>query len=174
MSCLRVFLLDLRLNTEQSRGVKKKSIELIATVGFIGRIPWAPGTFGSVIGVFFAIGLSYANWFVYIGALFAIIALGIWSAGAYEKATGRHDPKEVVIDEVAGYLLTVLWVPPTVQNLFIGFLLFRLFDIWKPFPISWIDKKVPGGFGTIADDLAAGFAGFLLMHLLVSRLSFYF
>lgn len=169
-----LFVLDLGPITEQSRDVRKKTIELLATAGYVGRIPWAPGTFGSFIGVFIAAALSYTNTWIYFATTLVITGLAIWVAGQYEQVTGRHDPKEVVIDEVAGYLVTVFLITPTPQNLLIGFLVFRVLDILKPFPISWVDKKVPGGFGTVADDLAAGLIGLLFMHLVVARFSFYF
>lgn len=154
--------------------MKKHSVTLISTVGYVGRIPWAPGTFGSVIGLILAFALSYFSLITYFAVTLVLLVLGVWAAGQYEAITGRHDPKEVVIDEVVGYLVCVFMVPPTWADLLIGFLVFRFLDILKPWPISWIDRKVPGGMGTVADDLAAGLIGLLFMHFVVARYSFYF
>lgn len=154
--------------------MRKQIVEFIATCGYVGRIPWAPGTFGTVIGVLLAYLLSYTNSIVYLVVVVLGIGLAIWASGQYEKVTGRHDPKEVVIDEVVGYLVCVFLVPPTWPDLLIGFAVFRVLDILKPWPISWVDQKVPGGIGTVADDLAAGLVGLIFMHFVIARLSFYF
>lgn len=161
-------------DTEQSRVVRKQTVEFIATAGYIGRIPWAPGTFGSLLGVLIAYLLSYTNVIVYFVVVIVVLGLAVWTSGLYEKVTGRHDPKEVVIDEVLGYLVCVFMVPPTWPDLLIGFAVFRFLDILKPWPISWIDRKVPGGVGTVADDLAAGLIGLVFMHFVIARMSFYF
>lgn len=161
-------------DTEQSRVVRRQTVEFIATAGYVGRIPWAPGTFGTVIGLLLAYILSYTNLVVYFAVVILGIGLAAWTAGQYERVTGRHDPKEVVIDEVVGYLVCVFLVPPTWPNLLIAFAVFRVLDILKPWPISWVDRKVPGGIGTVADDLAAGLVGLLFMHFVVAQLSFYF
>ncbi len=154
--------------------MRKQTVEFIATAGYVGRIPWAPGTFGTVVGVLLAYLLSYASTLTYSIVLLLGIGLAVWVSGLYEKVTGRHDPKEVVIDEVVGYLVCVFMVPPTWPDLLIGFAVFRFLDILKPWPISWVDRKVPGGIGTVADDLVAGLIGLVFMHFVVAQLSFYF
>lgn len=155
--------------------MKSKSFaKAIATAGYVGLIPWAPGTFGTVVGVLIAWILSYFG-LIAFSVTFALITLiGIWAAEVYEKSSHKHDPKEIVIDEVAGYLLTLFFVPLTWQNLLIAFLIFRFFDILKPWPISVIDREVKGGFGTVLDDLFAGIFGLIIMHLVIARLSFFF
>ena len=119
----------------------------------VGKIPKAPGTFGSLLAAivwwFFS---SEINELVILGTFF----LGWFATHYYEKWNNKHDPKEVVIDEVVGLWMTLYLAPPKFSVLLLGFLLFRLFDIWKPFPIGWVDRKVPGALGTMLDDVLAG------------------
>lgn len=84
------------------------------------------------------------------------LPLAIVASEAYEKMKGEHDLSEIVVDEVIGMLVALVWLPMSWQTFFLGFVLFRLFDIWKPWPISFIDRKVGGGVGVVADDLLAG------------------
>jgi phosphatidylglycerophosphatase A len=89
--------------------------------------------------------------------------VGTWAAESFQRAHGTDDDQRIVVDEVAGYLVTLLFVPKTTATLIIAFFLFRLFDIWKPFPVRLIDRKVGGGFGVMADDLAAGVYGAIVL-----------
>ncbi len=136
---------------------------LVATALGVGYAPIAPGTFGSMVGVVLAFALWHAGGAgaLAIGTLIAAIA-GFWSAGAAERRLARTDPGPVVIDEVAGQMLTLLLVPPTPAILIAGFLLFRALDIWKPGPIRRLER-IPGGSGIMADDLAAGAVGCLVL-----------
>ena len=99
--------------------------------------------------------------------LFTLFA--IFVAHLYELQTGRHDDKEVVIDEVAGFLVTMTWVPFTWPYVVVGFLVFRLFDIWKPYPISYVDQRVGGGIGCVGDDLLAGILANIVLQFLFQR-----
>lgn len=103
----------------------------------------------------------------YAAATLFIIVLGSWAAGRYCAATGSHDNQQIVIDEVAGYLVTMALGPATPLGLLLGFGLFRLFDIWKPGPVRTIDRRVKGGFGVVADDLAAGVLALGTLQLLL-------
>jgi phosphatidylglycerophosphatase A len=137
---------------------------LVATALGVGwYAPVAPGTFGSMVGVALAWGLGRAGGIpaLALGTLCAAIA-GFWSAGFLERRLNRVDPGPVVIDEVAGQMLTLLLVPPSPWVLVVGFFLFRGLDIWKPGPIRKLES-LPGGAGIMADDLAAGAVGCLLM-----------
>jgi phosphatidylglycerophosphatase A len=93
------------------------------------------------------------GWLVAVAAL--VIAVGVWAAGVEEARVGRHDPTSVVIDEVAGMLVALIAAPPGLVWLGVLFLLFRVFDVWKPYPIDRL-QDLPGGWGIVADDLLAG------------------
>ena len=134
----------------------------IATCGGVGYFPIAPGTAGSTVGLVLVLGLARAPlaplWLSSLLALLTIgiFFLGVWSAGAAERHFGRVDPSPVVIDEVMGQLLTFLARPDASWKwLLAGFLLFRIFDIIKPFPASQAER-LPGGWGIMADDFVAG------------------
>jgi len=159
----------------------------IATVCGIGRAPFAPGTWGSLAAALVATALlqfSY-GWFILLPAAMLVTLLGTVASDAYMRTKGTdHDPSEIVIDEVAGqwitYAVWYLWVmgtasgadfvllemEQTISFLVIGFLLFRFFDILKPWPIGWADRKVKGGFGVMFDDVLAGFAAGSVLYLL--------
>jgi phosphatidylglycerophosphatase A len=135
-----------------------------------GLSPKAPGTMGTLAALPFII---LAHWIGFpLWLLFLITTLaGTWLADKSSKDLGVHDHSGIVIDEFAGMMLTLLFVPLTWFSVILGFALFRLFDIWKPWPIRWADQKVHGGLGIMLDDLLAGlFAGLLLF--LISRLYF--
>ncbi|MDA8431521.1 MAG: phosphatidylglycerophosphatase A [Nitrospiraceae bacterium] len=127
----------------------------IATLSFIGYLPVAPGTWGSVAGLLFVALTRVPS-----PALAAIVAagtvLGVIAADAAEKEIGETDSGHIIIDEFVGYLVSVVFVPHTFVYLLAAFLLFRFFDILKPFPIGMVEKKLSGGWGVMADDIAAG------------------
>ncbi len=133
---------------------------LLATWFGIGRFRPAPGTWGSLAAV--PLGWLIIRHTGVVGLLVSILAVfvvGVWAAGAYETTKGEHDSPEVVIDEVVGQWIA--FIPLTVFSSTIlaygiGFMLFRVFDIWKPWPISWLDTHVSGGLGAMVDDVAAG------------------
>jgi phosphatidylglycerophosphatase A len=134
--------------------------ELLATFFYIGYIPFMPGTFGTIAGVIIFVFLS-KSFFVYYGLLIAIAACSVWVSGYAEKHIFEtKDPKAVVIDEVAGFLIAMISFQfngtlESLKYLVIGFILFRFFDIWKPYPI-WNLQKLKGGWGIVLDDLMAG------------------
>ena len=128
---------------------------LISTALGAGLLPLAPGTWGTIVAIPLAWWLDRLGQPWFLGVLAVIVVVGSIAADVYCDATGRQDNQQIVIDEVAGYLLTLAFVPRTMPNLLAGFVLFRLFDIWKPPPVRWVDRKVHGGFGVVADDLAA-------------------
>ena len=141
----------------------------ISTLG-VGFSPKAPGTVGSVL----AGGLWwYFYGFMGLEAILFVFFLGWLATHFYEKLNNRHDPKEVIIDEVVGLWITLYMAPPKLSLLLFGFLLFRLFDIWKPFPVGWIDRKVPGALGTMLDDVAAGVMGWICLQISVTVMERY-
>lgn len=139
----------------------------MATLFGVGRIPKAPGTWGSLVTLPLCFVLLKLGPFIYMAVTLGLIILAIVAAEHYERQSEKHDSKEIVIDELAGMLVTMTWLPLTWQSFVIGFLVFRFFDIVKPFPISYFDKKVPGGFGVVADDLVAGLLGNILLQLVL-------
>jgi phosphatidylglycerophosphatase A len=136
---------------------------LIATAGGAGFSPVAPGTAGTLVAVPLAWALSRGGelWFV-VGTL-VVSALGVLAAHVFCTATGVDDDQRIVIDEVAGYLVTIVLVPRGWVNLALGVIVFRVFDIWKPGPIRVVDERVHGGLGVMLDDLVAGVVGALVM-----------
>lgn len=129
---------------------------IVATSFGAGFMPKAPGHTGTLTAVPMAWGLSRLGLPFYVAGTIVITLVGTLAADVFQRATGVADNQKIVIDEVAGYLITLLFVPRTVGNLILGFFLFRLFDVWKPGFIRIIDRRVKGGFGVMADDLAAG------------------
>ena len=127
-------------------------------VGFgAGYVPIAPGTAGSALALPVAWGLYRAGGFllVVLGAVVVTLA-GIWAASRAEEHYGEHDCQHIVVDEIAGQLLSVVVVPCTWLNLLVAFGWFRLFDSVKPFPAGWVDREMPGGLGVMLDDVIAG------------------
>ena len=139
---------------------------LLATCGGIGYVPVAPGTAGSLVGLacYGLVRLGGDEW-AQLALLVAVAAAGVWSSAAAERHFGRTDPGTIVIDEVAGMLLTLLWVPVTWTGAFAAFALFRLFDIVKPFPVRRTER-LGGGWGVMADDLAAGVYAHVALRIL--------
>jgi phosphatidylglycerophosphatase A len=137
---------------------------VIATFFGAGFVPRAPGTAGAAAAIPLAWLLDRWGPPSYWLALVAVVGLGIWAADVYDEAWGTHDARVIVVDEAAGILLTLAFVPRSPANLVLGFLLFRLFDIWKPWPVRWVDRHVGGGLGSMLDDLlAAAYAAALLL-----------
>lgn len=147
-----------------------KILEFVVTGFYIGKIKWAPGTFGTLLGIPLAIFFNQSGIYFYMAATLAFILLAIFCSHFYELETGDHDQPSTVIDEVAGYLVTMTWLPHHWLPYLLGFVLFRFFDILKPFPINVLDQKIKGGLGVVADDLAAGLLSNILLQLIFSKL----
>ena len=142
----------------------KLALILSSCFGF-GLIPVAQGTFGTLAGITLAMALAHVGPMAAAYLLFFFVLLSIWTSGRSARALEKDDPAEVVIDETAGLLLTLFLLPATGFNLCLGFILFRLFDILKPFPIRRLEK-VEGGAGIVLDDLLAGVYGNLCLRLI--------
>lgn len=149
--------------------VIQKIAEIISTWFWVGKIRWAPGTWGTLATVPFVYALSLAGPMAYMGVTFVFIFVGIFAADIYEKSLGEHDCSEIVIDEVVGLMIAMTWLPMTWQSMVIGFLIFRFFDILKPFPINWLDRKIGGGLGVMIDDIAAGVITNIILQVLYTR-----
>ncbi|MDH5258142.1 MAG: phosphatidylglycerophosphatase A [Gammaproteobacteria bacterium] len=136
-----------------------------------GKIPVAPGTFGTMIGVLIYLLLSDINLYLYIAITVAFYFLGVWAAHLYSDHLGVHDHGSIVWDEVVGYMITMIAIPAQWQWILLGFILFRLFDIWKPWPIRWLDEKVHGGTGIMIDDVLAGIYAWVILFVTVNLFS---
>ena len=136
----------------------------------IGFIPFASGTFGSLAGL--VIGyllnlLSYNLFFLFIPIVFI---LGVIASNTYQKLTGEKDSSVIVIDEVVGQLIAMMFVMDNLVLVFVSFIIFRIFDILKPWPASYADKKMSDGFGVMLDDVFAGIYAAILVCLIGSIL----
>ncbi len=130
---------------------------IFATWFWSGLSPKAPGTAGSLAALPFGFALHwYGGPLLLLQASVVVFCLGIWCTHVYISKTKREDPGEVVIDEVAGQWLPLLVAGTSPLYYVLAFVLFRLFDIFKPWPISWMDKNIKGAFGVMADDILAG------------------
>lgn len=145
----------------------------LATIGPVGRTLPAPGTAGSLVALFSGFYLAKSGFLVLFSALILVTVIGVFAAEAYSEMSGKHDAGEVIIDEVAGQWLVLLCILPNLDTALYwyaaGFVLFRLFDIVKPWPVS-AAERLPGGIGVMADDIVAGtLAGgaILLAQLLI-------
>ena len=132
----------------------------LATVGGAGFFPIAPGTVGSAVAVLIYFGTRHWSWPAQLALLAGITIVGIWAADVTAKALNREDPGPVVIDEVAGHLVTLLMTGAGFYGAIVGFLIFRIFDIIKPWPARQLED-LPGGVGIMADDLMAGVYGWV-------------
>ncbi|MFQ5478022.1 MAG: phosphatidylglycerophosphatase A [Candidatus Binatia bacterium] len=145
-----------------SRGVAV----FLGTGAYTGYAPFAPGTFGTLPALLIAGPLALLadrNRGAYAVALLLILAVAVWAAGRCSRIFCDDDPSKVVIDEVAGYLIAVALLPATATTLIAGFVLFRVFDIFKPPPARWAEG-LHGGYGIVADDLVAGFYANVLLR----------
>jgi len=146
----------------------RERIVIFFSSGFyIGKVPVVPGTFGSLAGLVFCFMLSRLDTvFVFSGIAFTIV-FSIWIADQAERLLARKDPGEIVIDEIAGMMTTMAGLPFTVLSAVSGFMLFRILDILKPFPIRYLERRVPGGAGIVMDDVAAGIMGNVMLRVIL-------
>lgn len=141
---------------------------ILATWFWVGRMPFAPGTWGSLAALPLALVLhAWAGTTGVLGGAVVVFLTGWWAADRYVDGE-CDDPKEVVIDEVAGQLLCLSVVAPGLPGYAIGFVLFRVFDIAKPWPVGWCDRNVKGAFGVMLDDIAAAVYGAAVLMLVKS------
>ena len=140
----------------------------VATCGYIGYVPFAPGTFGSAAGLgVYALVRSSGSVAVELAAIAVLFAIGVWSWNEAEHHFGRVDPGPVVLDEVVGILITLALLPVNVTGAIVGFLLFRVLDVVKPWP-SGRFERLPSGLGVMADDGMAAVYGNLAMRALIA------
>ncbi|HNW40101.1 MAG TPA: phosphatidylglycerophosphatase A [Candidatus Omnitrophota bacterium] len=141
-------------------------VKIAATVFFIGYLPLMPGTFGSLAGV----GLFYwsrgFSWITYLGLILGVILLGLMVCGRMEKLLNKKDPGCIVIDEVAGILVALSFMPLDFKIIFLGFLIFRILDTLKIYPAGRIQNR-HGAVGVIGDDLIAGIYTNLILQIIL-------
>jgi len=130
-----------------------------------GLSPYAPGTFGTLAAIPLYLVFSLLNPYLYLLVTIASVFLGIYLCGRTSKALGVHDHAAIVWDEFAGFFITMLFVPATLTTVVLGFCLFRLFDIVKPWPISVIDSRIHGGLGVMLDDVIAGIFAMIVLQV---------
>jgi phosphatidylglycerophosphatase A len=131
-----------------------------------GALPYAPGTFGTIIAIPFFLVLRSFSIELYIGILLILIIASMWLCEKVSKDIGVADHQGMCVDEIIGYLVTMTFAPATFKWILIGFLLFRLFDIWKPWPIRQVDQRFHGGVGVILDDVLAGIYSMIILYIL--------
>lgn len=132
-----------------------------------GLSPWAPGTMGTLAAIPVFLLMSGLSLLPYLIITILLFAVGIWICGESSRLLGVHDHSGIVWDEIVGFLVTMVAVPAQWVWILAGFLLFRLFDIWKPWPIRLLDQHVHGGFGIMVDDLVAGIFAAVILQLLM-------
>lgn len=154
--------------TAYLQGMRNFLIHL-ATLFGVGRFPKGPGTAATVAAIPLVLLLSKTGPLIYMLAIVLLLPVGIIACEFYEQAKGGHDHKEIVIDEVLGFLITMVWLPMTWQAILIGFALFRLLDITKPLFIGYLDRKIQGGLGVMVDDVVAGIIASLVMQVIFTQ-----
>jgi phosphatidylglycerophosphatase A len=144
----------------------KYFILLLATGFGVGTSPIAPGTLGTLVAILIYYFLSEISPPLYEITLIGFFFLSVWVSENAERFFRKKDDQRIVIDEIIGFLTTMLWVPKTIRFVIIGFFLFRFFDILKPFPIRRLEKGFKGGFGVVLDDVVAGVYANIVLRLI--------
>lgn len=129
-----------------------------------GLSPWAPGTCGTVLAVLLYVLFPPMHWSVYLLMIVFTFVSGIWLCGKTSRDLGVHDPGGIVWDEFVGYWVTMFMAPAGWQWIAGGFVVFRILDILKPWPIKWFDAQIGGGLGIMLDDVIAGIMGALFIQ----------
>lgn len=145
----------------------ERFVRIIATGLGSGYAPFAPGTAGTLVAIPVYLVLFPLSWPLYLLTVVALTFLAIHVSGSAEVLFGRKDAPRIVIDEICGFLFAMFCVTPTVVHIAAGFAFFRLFDIVKPFPAGLIQRRLPGGYGVVLDDVAAGIYANLVLQGLV-------
>jgi phosphatidylglycerophosphatase A len=170
-----VELIEAKENSElhtpnSTRQKRVKQFILFWATGFgVGYSPIAPGTLGTLIAIPIYYFLSGIPSPLYEITLIGFLFLSVWISENAEIFFGKKDDQRIVIDEIVGFLITMLWVPKILPFIIIGFFLFRFFDILKPFPIRRLEKRLKGGYGVVLDDAIAG-----VYSNIIIRIIFYF
>lgn len=132
-----------------------------------GLMSVAPGTWGTLAAIPLYLLMIHLSPLIYSLVTVAAFCLGVYVCNSVSRELGVHDYGGIVWDEIVGYLITMFLAPHSIIWMVAGFCLFRLFDIWKPFPIRWVDKQVKGGLGIMLDDVVAAIPAFVILQLLI-------
>jgi len=149
----------------------RRFILFLATGFGVGYSRIAPGTLGTLVAIPIYYFLSEIPSPLYEITLVGFFFLSVWVSENAERFFGKKDDQRIVIDEIIGFLITMLWIPKTMPFVIIGFFLFRFFDILKPFPIRRLEKGLKGGYGVVLDDVLAGVYANIILHLVYLFLS---
>lgn len=159
-------------NANISKSFLRSPAGVLATWFWSGLMPFAPGTWGSLAALPFAYFIQYyGGWIVLLIASVVVFLVGWWASHVFEKEAGVEDPGAVVIDEVAGQWLVLLPAGLDPLLYLVGFVLFRLVDIFKPWPACWFDRNVHGGLGIMLDDVVAALYGLGAVYFLSIQLA---
>ncbi|ORU89530.1 MAG: phosphatidylglycerophosphatase [Cycloclasticus sp. symbiont of Poecilosclerida sp. M] len=153
------------VKTPTLKQLMKNPVHFLAFGFGSGLSPKAPGTMGTLVAIPIYCVMAQLSPTLYMVLLAGIVAAGFWLCGKTAQDIGVRDHGGIVWDEIAGLLLTLAWVSPSWQNIAIGFIFFRFFDIVKPWPISWLDRELKGGTGIMVDDLVAGLFAAACLYL---------
>lgn len=151
----------------------RRPVFLLAFGFGTGLAPKAPGTFGTIVGVVLFIPAHHLPFVWYMTGVGLLFVLGIWLCDTTARELGVHDHPGIVWDEIVGFLITMVAAPGGWLWIVVGFTLFRLFDIFKPWPIGFVDRRVTGGIGIMLDDALAGLYGLVTLHVLSRLLAAY-
>lgn len=135
---------------------RERVVIFLASGLALGNLPFAPGSFGALLGAAIGYVLAGSGFFPEMLMALGFILPAVWVAGRAESLLGQKDDRRIVIDEVAGMLVAIAGLPADAVNLTLGFILFRALDILKPFPARLVEAKLPGGWGIVLDDVVAG------------------
>ncbi len=141
-------------------------IMAIATGLYVGKLPVAPGTWGSIAAILPWLLIKDLDLTTYLTVVILLFIVGFFAAGSAEKILDTPDAGPIVIDEIVGMFITLTLAPDHPLAWFLGFLIFRLFDITKPFPASWFDRQINGGIGIMMDDVVAGIYALASLQLI--------
>jgi len=155
-----------------SQTVLRSPVHLFSFGFGAGLSPIAPGTVGTLIAIPIFLILTTFSSLIYLLFVTILFFMGCWASAQTADALGVHDHSGIVIDEIVGYLITMIFVPVTWYWVLLGFLLFRLFDIWKPWPVSIADQKLKGGLGIMLDDVLAALYSLLSLHTVIWSVKF--
>jgi phosphatidylglycerophosphatase A len=150
-----------------TRSVFRNPIHFLAFGFGSGLLPKMPGTYGTVAAVPLYLLLAHLSLTWYVVATLLLIAFAIYASHVTARDLGVHDYPGIVVDEIVGYLLTMVAIPFGWFWIVSGFVLFRVFDIWKPWPIRWLDRHISGGLGIVVDDLLAAVYAWVVLQIMV-------